>query len=950
VADLSSYEPGTFRRFNNRLVFLIGQSVSLGILLALLIVTASALFLTEFGSQALPYVYIAVAILGAIVFYGFAEIQRRWKLPALSILTLSLTALFFLLSWIGLTFTDATWISFLLMISFSLLIQMGFIILGGQAGRLFDVRQMKLLFPRVVAGFAIGFMVGGFMAAILAGFVGQIANLLLFGIVAALSMLGFLIVTDRRYHSELVQAGTKQSKTTSKPLWQLLAKRFVLVIVLYQMLSAMASQLLDFMMLDQAAARFTDSQSLATFMGNYRLALNLVDILFLSLFAGLLFVRFGLKFGLAANPVVDGIILILEIIVVFAFGASSGLFFWLVMSAFIVDITLTDGTTRGSINTAYQALPASDRVTVQTGVEGIGVPIAHGLIGILLLVFSAIDGLSIIHIIYFTLFITVLWAIFGFSTYRHYATSLMQAIRRRALDSAEISLDDSSSLGLVERLFESENLLEVRLALDMLEDAAVETLDNDLIKLVGNSSETIQAEVLSRIEKRKIQAALPGVRHCLVSAANPTTVASSLRALCALEETEVVDEILPYMDDTDPEVRLGATVGLLKYGGIPGILAAANRLSPLESSDDPTDRLFLAKVIGEVEVKNFYQPLLSLLADPDIEVRQAAVLSAGKIQHPKAIPSIINNLDNVSTRSAAMSALVSYDQVILPFVQQSLEGEGGYSPQITEMLVRASGQIKSDEARELLIQYVTHPDNDVRYHVLVALSQTGYQAEGNERIRVEEQLKVELKNGANILAARQDIVEDESTVPVRRALLDELDRLRQRVYFLLSFLYDSASLIRASEQLEARTASERALALETLEVMLSGSHKSLVFPFIDPKLSDTQQREKLSKIFGIPSYESDERLIEILANRNSKWQRPWIRACAAYALGKMGINKAVDVVELALETTDVSLRETAAWALFELAPDRYRSHEYKLRNDPALQINRLAVALSKRSK
>lgn len=243
MAELSPYEPGTFRRFNARLVLLIGQSVSLGILLALLIVTASALFLTEFGSQALPYVYIAVAILGAAVFYGFAEILRLWTLPGLSIVTLALTALFFLLAWIGLTFTNATWISFLLMISFSLLLQMGFIILGGQAGRLFDVRQMKRLFPRVVAGFAIGFMVGGFIAALLSGFIGQTANLLLFGIVAALSMLGFLLMTDRRFHAELVQAGPARSKTASRPLWQLLAKRFVLVIVLYQMLSAMTSQL-----------------------------------------------------------------------------------------------------------------------------------------------------------------------------------------------------------------------------------------------------------------------------------------------------------------------------------------------------------------------------------------------------------------------------------------------------------------------------------------------------------------------------------------------------------------------------------------------------------------------------------------------------------------------------------------------------------------------------------
>jgi hypothetical protein len=60
MAFMSRFEPGTFRRIDARLALLIGQSLSLGILLSLLIISASALFLTAFGSQRLPSLPVSI--------------------------------------------------------------------------------------------------------------------------------------------------------------------------------------------------------------------------------------------------------------------------------------------------------------------------------------------------------------------------------------------------------------------------------------------------------------------------------------------------------------------------------------------------------------------------------------------------------------------------------------------------------------------------------------------------------------------------------------------------------------------------------------------------------------------------------------------------------------------------------------------------------------------------
>ena len=113
-------------------------------------------------------------------------------------------------------------------------------------------------------------------------------NLLLAPAISALIMLVMLQVTNARYNKILGQASHTGPQVQPPPLRKVLTKRFVLFIFLYQMLSAMGSQFLDFMVMASAGERFTGTESLANFLGNYTFALNLVDLLFLALVAGFL--------------------------------------------------------------------------------------------------------------------------------------------------------------------------------------------------------------------------------------------------------------------------------------------------------------------------------------------------------------------------------------------------------------------------------------------------------------------------------------------------------------------------------------------------------------------------------------------------------------------------------------------------------------------------------------
>ena len=122
-------------------------------------------------------------------------------------------------------------------------------------------------------------------------------------------------------------------------------------------------------------------------------------------------------------------------------------------------------------------------------------------------------------------------------------------------------------------------------------------------------------------------------------------------------------------------MRLGSAVGLLRYGGIPGVLAVGDWLKAQEHSDDAEDRCLIARVIGEVAIEQFYHPLIALLSDPSPNVRRAALTAAGQVKHPSLLSLVVCNLSDYPTRSAASEALVAYGKLMLPIVEEALIGD-----------------------------------------------------------------------------------------------------------------------------------------------------------------------------------------------------------------------------------------------------------------------------------
>ena len=202
-----------------------------------------------------------------------------------------------------------------LLVLFPILIQLGFVFLVAQAGRLLDIGELKSGFPRIMTGFPVGAVAGGLLGAQLVTLLGEPEGLLLATAIAQAAFAGLLWFTGRRFAARLTAApsssttepapgGGEASRGLRAALRRWTASRFVALILGYQVLSALGSQLSDYLVYDRAGAQFPDPADLARYLAGYTAVMNVASIVFLFVAAGPLLRRFGLRLGIAANPVV----------------------------------------------------------------------------------------------------------------------------------------------------------------------------------------------------------------------------------------------------------------------------------------------------------------------------------------------------------------------------------------------------------------------------------------------------------------------------------------------------------------------------------------------------------------------------------------------------------------------------------------------------------------------
>ncbi|MEM7125706.1 MAG: Npt1/Npt2 family nucleotide transporter [Chloroflexota bacterium] len=951
------------------------QSFALGVAYFVLYTAGTAIFLTYFDASAIAYVYVIAAVLLILIGFYFNRLEQRISLSMLLLGSMgSLLLLYCLLRiglWASASSAWASWWAFLLIVALRISWTLINLVTWALAGRLFNVRQSRRLYPIIVFGSVLAIIISGLLVQPLIALVG-IPNLLWFAIGGVAATVGLLVLTMRLFqrkvatvnHQPTAHMSIGASVNTNRLSWLMpFRDRYILWMLALTVLSALSTYLLEFIFIREANSYYQDTVAYASFFSSY-LGIATLFILVVSVFSGTLFERLGHRTLLWSNAAAISFFAILTLIGYLLAGQWSILFWLVVLTKLSDDVLLIATSTATRI--LYQPLPASQRVWVQTVLESMVSPAAIGLVGLFLLSMQLIGELSTSQLLLILIILTLGWSYASTKVYDTYRIALRKALSNRRIVSSDPDETTADHTQVLLEGLQSANPGTVLYSLNALfnaksadggatsrllgrKDAGV--LCQRLPALLSHPAEAVRLElaqrlanldwIMTELRSKEVPSWIPILQERLQVESSNQIRAVLCQSLIAQAEAEGDDQLIEiatqYLSSADSELRNGAVVGLLRHGGIQGVLVAGPRLLAFAQSTVATERALAAQLVGEVGDARFFQPLVPLLTDEKNSVRRAALQAAGRVRNMALWPKVAEALAEQATRRSAAQALLLGSTDVLP----SMANQFYHMDQNSEMqatLARVVGQIgaapdlndaEKGSAAHLLWQWATRIENArlVQAEIWCGLRRSRVEAKDEEMHIARDRIERELAHVSWLLGAwmavnqshregRDGEERDDAPISISTAdsllgaaLVNELNLSRKMLFDLLALLGNRSLLTQVrrileryafnlegtppnkslpNQAMDSHSANSTqpdneeqfAYAQEVLDDLLPPDLKTHLIPILSGKL-DEGQRESLQEVFPSPAIGYAGWLVK-LVNSSDAQLMPWTKACTIF--------------------------------------------------------------------
>ncbi len=529
-------------------------------------VGADAMVLARFGPETLPttlpYLYIALGIVGFVVSLGYAVALGR--LPRVLLFTgvLGAVSVLLVVQRVGLAM-GATGLVPLVWLTVFASGAINFTIAWTVSGATFDARQAKRLFPLLTSAA----IVGSFVGTLVAGPVAAIISVESLVVVQAVLLVLAAVLLARlpRPRVRPTQAVGPSSvvgdlragfdTVLRSPLMRLVALAYVLLAVLLFSVS--------FPFMIAASREFPDKVQLATALGLLSTAITATSFVVSLTVANRLYARLGVSAGALALPIVY----------LAGFGA------WLVQFSFATAAAFRFGqqvTQRGISNAAwsafYNVVPANRRAQVLAFNDGVPGQLGTVLSGVLLLVAANLSGME--PVFWLGLVTAGIATVVVLGIRRLYTDSLLTALRSGL---AEQVLEGGPGLPAALDRPDVRHALSValgdprpdtrRLAVTMLGRAG-ELRPGErarVARLVDDPSPWVRAEVAAALAGDPADTR-PGVMIAsLLDSVTEDDRAAGLHAAARVPDRIPPDELRRFLTDPSPTVRAAAISALAKH-------------------------------------------------------------------------------------------------------------------------------------------------------------------------------------------------------------------------------------------------------------------------------------------------------------------------------------------------------------------------------------------------
>ena len=592
----------------------------------------------------------------------------------------------------------------------------------------------------------------------------------------------------------------------------------------------------------------------------------------------------------------------------------------------------------------YTPVPGNVRGRAKTFIDGILKPWAGGIAGGVIVLFTGPLNLPLKQLSYVAGGLTCVWIALVLAIRREYVTQLLTTLRKRRLDFSEkeLTISDDATIDILRTALKSDDVSEVRNAVELAARVTSHDLSSDVAPLLERGEPDIKVLALEMLGARGSMRFSEQVQQCFDDDDEQVN-AAAIRSFCALVGEPAIRVVARYLDSPAPAVRGAAVASLIKHGGLKGILFSAEHLKLMQASPDPETRLASAYVFREIGVRNFYQPVLTLMRDESLAVQTAAIFAAGSMRSAELVPALVYKLSQRETARAASAALVEFGEEVVPTLGKVL----AHDPEdvaIRRQIPRILERIGTMSCLNMLMACLTVQDPDARRETARAAARLRDRLNAKvDEERVEELFHGEVREYYQLLAALDDltpIAGAEGPDLLRNAIEERLSRTLDRIFRLLGILYPLKTIDLIYMNLRSAVPTARSNAVEVLDNLIDREQKKLLLPLIE----DLPREKVLAR--GAEAFPLKRQGPVLWVGEFLDAREPWLVVVALYVIAELGLTDFTTKVVDYLSHPDPVARETALRTLTVLLPpEEFASKCEELSDDDDEHVSQYAEAL-----
>ncbi len=898
---------------SNQVFDLLSVQFFIGLANAFVNIIAFTLFIYNFPITTLPEIYVEVAVILFLMNMGYEKLEHRFKPIPLMKIILGVSASIIILLWIGLAGGDKNTFIYLFLIASMLLYMLTGYAFWGMVSLLFNVRESKRIFSVVGSGDIPAKLLGYITVPFLIKLVGLV-NVLWF---AAASLLFALYlfnkythkITWKRLKEHHVEHEHHHHNVRKDIISFFFGHKLIFAISLLSIISYNVFILIDYTFLSQVKTRFVDIAALATYVSIFFAIGRVIAMVFKIIFTSRVIDNLGVIRCLFITPVI--LLLFCLVLIYLGYDNKYSIYIFGVM-AMLTEV-LRSTMQEPVFFILFQPLKEQLRLKGHIISKGYMYPPSLIIVGASIWFFHRKGyDMTIVQSVKIVLANLLVWAAVIFFIGKAYLKTIHTSIKKGMFSGTGIHVYDQQTINILLDKISTENPRDTIYALDLLEKAGYDNINNILQQQLKFGNSDIQKYALLQLDlKGKVDVE---ILKEILPAADAEIYPSFVNVLCKYDP-DFLDEMAAQLSTLHYNVRKDIIIQLLEKREFRHLIKAGTEIQNLIVSENIKEQELAIDIISEMKHLKFDDVILNMINNGSHTVKRKAILAACKLKLKSLLPLLLKLLSTTSDRYITLKGLLLYGDTLFEHLHHLSNTDVKTN---TADLIKTAGKIKGMHSKEYLVQFIHRKEihSDKVVHAL--WSREFIPENKTERSLLLAVLQRHINEGLQKIEDVRLIHHGHYKDIVMNSVYNEINDHLICSLKICSMLFDKKEVNRVLELLQLNHQGKIYHAMEMLDLVLpkkTATDINNLFEFVLDPAATLAGKAVKGEFFKKVLYQDS-----VLYNS-------WTKSICVYYSWKTAEHHVLNKLnELNVEDDNHILRETQEFVLKELNTSKYADH------------------------